>query len=94
MEKLNRDVVPLKNVLGLVTDPSILDLLYEIVDFLDIEGRLDGVFTTKEVLAKTKVRVNEFVEDDIELLVSEGYISKAKGKSNGKYVLEKHPWDC
>lgn len=92
MEKLNRDLVPLKNVLGIIETPNTLDLLYEIVDFLDLEGRLDGLFTSKEILSKTKVRINEFVEDDIELLLSEGYI--AKSKTNGRYVILRHPWNC
>lgn len=90
MKKLNRDKVKLRNVLGIIDTPTHLDLLYEIVNFLDTEGREDGLFTTKELSLKTKVRVNEDIAQDLETLIYFKYVSKAKGK--GAYKVVEHPW--
>ena len=49
MQKINRQKIKIKNLIGIVDDPVEEDLLFEIVDFLESESRLDGVFKKAEV---------------------------------------------
>lgn len=89
MERLNKDKALLKYVIGVIDTPTHLGLLYEIVNFLNEESRMDGVFITKELNIKTKTRVND-LSDDIKQLVSDGYLKKEKERNT--YSVVSHPW--
>jgi hypothetical protein len=44
----------IKNLIGIIDNPTYEDLLFEIAQFLTQENRLDGEFKTREVSLKTR----------------------------------------
>jgi len=90
MKPINKEIVKLKHLIGIIPEPKYEDLLYEIVNFLNNELRFDGEFKMREVSLKTRVRINLDVNDDIEKLIELGYIKKLKYSS---YTVLKHLWE-
>jgi len=90
MKPINKEIVKLKHLIGIIPNPTYEDLLYEIVNFLNNELRFDGEFKMREVSLKTRIRVNLDVNDDIEKLIEMGYIEKLKYSS---YTVIKHLWE-
>jgi len=89
MEKINRQKIKIKNLIGIVDKPVEEDLLFEIVDFLESESRLDGVFKKYEISLKTRCRIKDEIVDDLETLCDLKYIEKGKYST---YTVLKHPW--
>ena len=90
MKKINKKIVPLKYLIRFTIYPTIEDLLYEIVNYLEIENRMDGEFNVAEVINKTKTRIGKDVEEDLQTLISKGFIEKLKYT---KYKIIKHLWE-
>ncbi|MEG1141611.1 MAG: hypothetical protein RSE41_04050 [Clostridia bacterium] len=90
MITINKNNVKLKNLLGLVDNPNKYDLLYEIINFLNEENRLDGIFTLRDVSLKTKIRITDDVEKDLKLLIEEQYIKQIKKTT---FEVIKHKWE-
>ena len=89
MKGINRKKIKIKNLLGLVENPVLEDLLFEIVFFLEKESRLEDEFIKQEVNLKTRCRISEDLEKDLQSLQEMGYIEH---KGWTKYKLVKHPW--
>ena len=90
MQKINRQKIKIKNLIGIVDNPVEEDLLFEIVDFLESESRLDGKFKKAEVSLKTRCRIKQEIIDDLETLCDLKYISKGK---YSEYTVLNHPWE-
>lgn len=90
MEPINKNKVKLKNLIGIIPEPTIEDLLFEIAYFLDNSKRYDGEFKSREVSLYTRVRISDNVMDDLDKLEEMGYITKLKYSS---YQLNKHNWE-
>jgi hypothetical protein len=90
MLPININKVKIKNLIGIIDNPTHEDLLFEIAQFLINENRLDGEFKTREVSLKTRVRISAELNDDIDKLVDLGYAEKLKYSS---YKLTKHLWE-
>lgn len=86
--RIDRDKVKIRNLLGIIDEPTYEDLLYEIVEFLESEQR--DTFKKKDVSQKTKCRVGEEIADDLEALVEQGYLQNVKKVS---YQVVTHPWE-
>jgi hypothetical protein len=89
MKGINRKKIKIKNLLGIIDEPTYEDLLFEIVNFLEKESRLEEDFIKNEVNLKTRCRISENLEDDLAKLQDLGYIEH---KGWTKYHLLKHPW--
>jgi hypothetical protein len=89
MKGINKKKIKIKNLLGIVEDPTLEDLLFEIVNFLEKESRLEDDFIKYEVSLKTRCRIEENLEDDLSKLQDLDYIEH---KGWTKYHLIKHPW--
>jgi hypothetical protein len=89
MKGINRKKIKIKNLLGIVEEPTHEDLLFEIVNFLEKESRLEDDFIKYEVNLKTRCRISENLEDDLAKLQDLGYIEH---RGWTKYHLLKHPW--
>ena len=88
MIRINKDKVPLKNLIGYNnSECTKYDMLYEIVQFLSNEQK--ETFTEAEVKSKTKSRAGTF-DDNFTELINEGFITKDK---YSKYKLIKHLWE-
>jgi hypothetical protein len=90
MLPINTKKAKIKNLIGIIDNPTYEDLLFEIAQFLCNENRLDGEFKTREVSLKTRVRITNELNDDIDKLVELGYAEKLKYSS---YKLTKHLWE-
>lgn len=90
MKPIKQKNVKMKNLIGIIDDPTHEDLLFEIVQFLDNTKRYDGEFLKREVSLFTRVRVKKDVVDDLEELIKLGYIEKLKYTS---YRIIKHLWE-
>lgn len=90
MKSINKKLVPLKYLIKFNTTPSINDLLYEIVNYLEIENRLDGEINLAEIINKTSTRINNNIEEDLKILIDNGYLEKLKYT---KYRVIKHLWE-
>jgi len=82
--------VKIKNLIGIINNPTYEDLLFEIVNFLNDEKRYDGEFKLKDVALKTRVRISSELSDDVDKLVELGYLEKLKYSS---YRVIKHLWE-
>lgn len=80
----------MKNLLGLIENPGVDDLLFEIVNFLNDENRMDGVFNVREASLKTRLRIKDNFNEDIDELERIGYLEKI---NYTKYRVTKHPWE-
>ena len=90
MEPINKMNTQMKNLIGIIDEPTYEDLLFEIVQFLDNTNRYDGEFLKREVSLFTRVRINSDILDDLEELTKLGYIEKLKYTS---YKVLKHLWE-
>lgn len=91
MQQLNKNKLPLKYLINFtVIKPNIIDLLFEIVNFLDKEKRYDGEINYWEICNKTITRISDNVDDDIQLLIDSGFLEKSKYT---KYKVINHPWE-
>ena len=89
MRKIAKNKAKIKNLIGIIEEPTKEDLLFEIVSFLEKEDRLDDEFTKFEVTLKTRCRLTENVEDDLKILISAGFIEH---KGWTKYRVLDHLW--
>ena len=92
MKPLNQNVVKIKNLIGIIENPTYEDLLYEIVAFLDNERRYneDSEFKSSEAFLKTRVRISSTLSDDLDNLTELGYLERVK---RGSYRVAKHLWE-
>jgi len=90
MKPIKKNDVKLKNLIGIIDNPTHTDLLFEIVNFLDNTKRYDGEFKLREVSLFTRVRIGKSLDDDIAKLIKLGYIEKLKYTS---YKILKHLWE-
>ncbi|MFW6281455.1 MAG: hypothetical protein ACOC1O_01500 [bacterium] len=90
LKPINKQNVKIRNLLGLNNDPTYEDLLFEIVQFLENEGRYDGKFKKSEVSQKTKCRISTELLDDLKQLENKGYIEHIKYTW---FKILKHPWE-
>lgn len=90
MKSIEYSNVKIKNLIGLIDDPTYEDLLFEIVSFLNDERRMDGEFKTRDVFLKTRIRIKREISDDMDELVKRGYLEKLKYSS---YRVIKHLWE-
>ena len=90
MNEINIKKAKIKNLIGIIDNPKIEDLLFEIAYFLHNEKRYDGIFSAREVSLKTRVRVSEDLLDDLNKLEEMNYIRKLKYT---QYELLKHLWE-
>jgi len=93
MKPVDNKKVKIKNLINILNNPTHEDLLYEIVAFLDSEGRYDGeisCFKTHEAFLKTNVRISSLLSEDLDILTEKGYLEKIK---HGNYKVIKHLWE-
>jgi len=90
MNPIDEKNVKIKNLLGLIDNPTYEDLLFEIVNFLNDEKRYDGEFKIRDVWFKTRIRINSEISEDLDELVKLGYLEKLKYSS---YRVIKHLWE-
>lgn len=90
MKPINPENVKIKNLIGIVDNPTHEDLLYEIVYFLDNERRYDSEFKTHEAFLKTRVRISSLLSEDLDKLSEMGYLEKLKYSN---YKVIKHLWE-
>ena len=89
MKGIKKEKIKVKNLIGIVDNPTHEDLLFEIVSFLEREDRLDDEFNKEEVSLKTRCRIEEDLELDLKKIQEMGFIEH---KGWTKYQLVKHPW--
>jgi len=90
MKPINQKAVKIKNLIGIVDNPTYEDLLFEIVSFLDNERNIEGEFKIRDVFLKTRVRISDDLYADVDKLIEMGYIEKLKYSN---YRLIKHLWE-
>lgn len=90
MKPVQKQNVKMKNLIGIINEPTYEDLLFEIVYFLDNSKRYDGEFKVREVSLFTRVRIGTELQEDIDQLEKLGYIEKLKYTS---YKVNKHKWE-
>lgn len=88
MKKVNRDQIKIKNLLGIIDNPTYEDLLFEIVSFLEDENRSE--FKKWDVAVKTRCRIGSSLEEDLNVLVERGFLEHQKYTI---YKILKHPWE-
>lgn len=89
MKPINKKNVKIKNLIGIIENPTHEDLLYEIVSFLDNEKQYGGDFKLHDISLKTRVRISPELIDDINELIMRGYVEKIKSN----YRVIKHLWE-
>jgi len=90
MKPINQNSAKIKNLIGIIDNPTLEDLLFEIVSFLDNERRYDDEFKTHEAFLKTRVRISSLLSEDLDQLVEMGYLEKCKYSN---YRVIKHLWE-
>ena len=90
MKPLNKKIVKIKNLIGIIENPTYEDLLFEIISFLDTERRYDGQFMGHDVYLKTRVRISSSLAQDLNELARLGYIEKLK---HSNFRVIKHLWE-
>lgn len=90
MKPIDKKNVKIKNLIGIIDNPTYEDLLFEIVNFLNDEGQYNGEFKTRDVFLKTRIRFHSDISDDMDELVKLGYLEKLKYSS---YRVIKHLWE-
>jgi len=90
MKPINQKAVKIKNLIGIVDNPTYEDLLFEIVSFLENERNMEGEFKIRDVFLKTRSRITDDLYADVDKLIEMGYIEKLKYSS---YKLTKHLWE-
>lgn len=89
MKIINKSKVKIKNLMGIIDNPTYDDLLFEIVSFLENENRLDDEFIKQEISLKTRCRIESDLDLDLKKLQETGFIEH---KGWTKWQLLKHPW--
>jgi len=89
MKGIQKKKIKIKNLIGIVDNPTYEDLLFEVVSFLEKENRLEDFFIKHEVNLKTRCRIEEDLDKDLKKLVEMGFIEHHGWT---KYKLLKHPW--
>lgn len=89
MKGINKNKIKIKNLIGIVDNPTHEDLLFEIVSFLEKENRLNDEFIKQEVGLKTRCRIEEDLDMDLKKLQELGYIEH---RGWTKWKLLKYPW--
>lgn len=89
MKGIQKKKIKIKNLIGIIDNPTYEDQLFEIVSFLEKENRLDDFFIKHEVNLKTRCRIEEDLDKDLKKLVELGFIEHHGWT---KYKLLKHPW--
>lgn len=88
MIPINKSKVEFKYRIGFTREnPSKYDLLYEIASYLQLENKDE--FNEAELKTKTLSRYNGSLDDNLQILISEGFIEKG---TYTKYKLLKHLW--
>ncbi len=87
MKKIDRSKAKIKNLIGIVDEPTYDDLLYEIASFLEDENRDD--FKKWDVAVKTRTRIGSSLEEDLVVLTEKGFL-ESQGWT--KFRLIKHLW--
>jgi len=87
MEKIDKRKIKIKNLLGIIDEPTYEDLLFEIITFLEDENTTE--FKKWDVSVKTRCRIGNSLEEDLQVLVDKGYVVHNKYT---KYSLKSHPW--
>lgn len=88
MITINKNKLPFKYLIDFTfINPTIEDLLYEIVSL--VIDKNENIINNWEINNKTKTRINENIEKDIQLLIDKGYLEKDKYT---KYKILHHPW--
>lgn len=90
MKPIQKQSVKLKNLIGIIPEPTIEDLLFEIVQFLDNTKRYDGEIKLKDIALYTRVRIDKDLNNDVAKLVKLGYLKKTKYTL---YKVIKHNWE-
>lgn len=90
IKPINKDKAKIKNLMGLVDNPTYEDLLFEIVYFLEREGNEEGIFKKYDASVKTRCRIESELIKDLDTLCELGYLEKLKYT---KYKLIKHLWE-
>ena len=90
MKPLDKEKVKIRNLIGILEEPTIEDLLFEIVLFLDNDTRYESSFKASEAFQRTSVRINSSLSKDLDHLVELGYLEKNKGSL---YKVVKHLWE-
>ena len=90
MKPIDYNIAKIKNLIGIIENPTYEDLLFEIVSFLDNERNYSGEFKSHDVYAKTRVRINSEFRDDIAELVKMGYVEVIK---HANFRVIKHLWE-
>jgi len=90
MKPINYKIVKMKNLIGIIEEPTHNDLLFEIANFLDNSKRYDGEFKLREISLLTRVRMSDDLSGDVDKLVELGYVEKLKYTS---YKLINHLWE-
>jgi hypothetical protein len=86
--KINKDNIKIKNLIGIIDNPTYEDLLFEIISFLEDENKEE--FNKWDVTVKTRCRINSSLDQDLQALVDKGYIEHQKYTL---YKVVKHPWN-
>ena len=87
MKKINKNKIKIKNLIGIIDEPTHEDLLFEIVSFLENEQKNE--FKKWDVSMKTRCRIKPSLEEDLQNLVDKGYLEHLGWT---KYKLLKHIW--
>lgn len=88
MIKINKNKIKIKNLLGIIDNPTYEDLLFEIASFLEDENKDE--FKKWDASMKTRCRIGTSIEEDLDVLVQRGYLEHQKYTI---YKLIKTPWD-
>ena len=88
MKKINKNKIKIKNLIGIVDNPTYEDLLFEIASFLEDEGKDE--FKKWDVSMKTRCRINATIEEDLQVLIDQGFIEH---QGWTKYRMIKHLWE-
>jgi hypothetical protein len=86
---INKSKIKIKNLIGIIDNPTYEDLLFEIISFLEKENRLSEEFIKHEVNLKTRCRIQEDLESDLKKLQELGYIEHCGWT---KWKISKNPW--
>jgi hypothetical protein len=90
MKPININNVKIKNLIGIINNPTLEDFLFEIVSFLENERQYDGEFKIRDAYLKTRIRLSSYLPDDLDKLVELGYLEKGK---YSVYKVIKHLWE-
>ena len=85
---LNKDKAKFSQVIG-YKDSDSMHLLFEILQFLELQKNETLEFNMPEINLHTKTRIDRKAQPLIDKLTEDGYIEKMK---HGKMRVIKNPW--